>query len=429
MKESAIMEPFVSPPPPPPLLAPTKIILTLEDKETMLKEEILKKWDDLQIYVKYLEQQLEDLSKPLDQKLKLQQQESARKENLLVMRLASKEQEMQELVAQNQELKQAQTPSMNQLQSMLIDPAVNLLFEKMKTELTETKDRLEQAQNDLNAWKFTPDSVTGKKLMAKCRMLIQENQELGMQLSQGRIAQLEAELSLQRKYSEELKASQDEMNEFVIQLDEDMEGMQATICALQQQLKDAKTLNQRLEQENKQLRKATEYTLSTHKNQHFDGSNSIEEKNFGSSHLKNYEKLDVLERNHLNHQAVKLEEDSIERTDPNDKIGSPMSIDRNSEVKLQLDSSTNGCTDLYKDNEISVHLDHSPDDFAHSVNINNESSPRLPKGVTKTSFSITDLLADSTNKESCNTISEVTMEIQKREERNGVLSEADGSAV
>lgn len=58
---------------------------------------------------------------------------------------------------QIQELKQNQAPSTSQLQSMLIDPAVNLLFEKMKTELTETKDRLEQAQNDLSAWKFTPD--------------------------------------------------------------------------------------------------------------------------------------------------------------------------------------------------------------------------------------------------------------------------------
>ena len=52
-------------------------------------------------------------------------------------------------------------------------------------------------------------SVTGKKLMAKCRMLIQENQELGRQLSQGRVAQLEAELALQKKYSDKLKGSQD----------------------------------------------------------------------------------------------------------------------------------------------------------------------------------------------------------------------------
>lgn len=57
-------------------------------------------------------------------------------------------------------------------------------------------------------------SQTGKKLMAKCRMLIQENQELGRQLSQGRIAQLEAELALQKKYSEELKSSQDGKGSF-----------------------------------------------------------------------------------------------------------------------------------------------------------------------------------------------------------------------
>ena len=47
--------------------------------------------------------------------------------------------------------------------------------------------------------------------MAKCRMLIAENQELGKQLSQGRIAKLEAELALQKKYNEELKSSQDGM--------------------------------------------------------------------------------------------------------------------------------------------------------------------------------------------------------------------------
>lgn len=85
-----------------------------------------------------------------------------------------------------------------------------------------------------------PCSQTGKKLMAKCRMLIQENQELGRQLSQGRIAQLEAELALQKKYSEELKSSQDELNDFIIQLDEEVEGMQSTILVLQQQLKETK---------------------------------------------------------------------------------------------------------------------------------------------------------------------------------------------
>ena len=45
--------------------------------------------------------------------------------------------------------------------------------------------------------------------MAKCRSLIQENQELGKQISQGRVAQLEAEIALQRKYNQEIKAAQE----------------------------------------------------------------------------------------------------------------------------------------------------------------------------------------------------------------------------
>lgn len=40
---------------------------------------------------------------------------------------------------------------------MALDPAVNLVFQKMKSELHSTKEQLEQAQSDLSAWKFTPD--------------------------------------------------------------------------------------------------------------------------------------------------------------------------------------------------------------------------------------------------------------------------------
>lgn len=39
--------------------------------------------------------------------------------------------------------------------------------------------KAEEAQNELAAWKFTPDSATGKRLMAKCRQLYQENEDLG----------------------------------------------------------------------------------------------------------------------------------------------------------------------------------------------------------------------------------------------------------
>ena len=61
------------------------------------------------------------------------------------------------LQVQIQELKQAQNPSAAKLRSMLLDPAVNLMFERMKKEVESCKEKLEQAQNDLAAWKFTPD--------------------------------------------------------------------------------------------------------------------------------------------------------------------------------------------------------------------------------------------------------------------------------
>ena len=41
--------------------------------------------------------------------------------------------------------------------STLLDPAVNILIQRMKKELDDPKKKLEDTQNDLNAWKFTPD--------------------------------------------------------------------------------------------------------------------------------------------------------------------------------------------------------------------------------------------------------------------------------
>lgn len=51
-------------------------------------------------------------------------------------------------------------------------------------------------------------SNTGKRLMAKCRLLYQENEELGRMIASGRVAKLEGELALQKSFSEEVKRSQ-----------------------------------------------------------------------------------------------------------------------------------------------------------------------------------------------------------------------------
>ena len=81
---------------------------------------------------------------------------------------------------------------------------------------------------------------SGKRLMAKCRQLLQENEDLGKMISSGRLAKLEGELAMQKNMCEEMKKGQMEMDDFVQELDEDVEGMQSTIFFLQQQLKEAK---------------------------------------------------------------------------------------------------------------------------------------------------------------------------------------------
>lgn len=200
-------------------------------------EKIADKWRQQDKYIDSLEDKIEQLKDQTKSKLESQNQDSTRRENILIMRLASKEQEAHDMIHQIQELKRSLAPSTSNLRTTLLDPCVNLLFQKMQSQIKELQGKLEKAEEELNAWSFTADSVTGKKLMGKCRMLIDENEELGRQLSQGRVAQLQAELALQKSANEEMQRNIDGMTGYVLQLDEEVEGMQATILHLQQQLK------------------------------------------------------------------------------------------------------------------------------------------------------------------------------------------------
>ncbi|KAK1336515.1 hypothetical protein QTO34_002545 [Cnephaeus nilssonii] len=142
---------------------PNKVRLSETDFKVMARDELILRWKQYEAYVQALEGKYRDLYsndvtglREWEEKLKQQQHESARMENILVMPLATKEQEMQERTTQIQYLKQVQQPSASQLRSTMVDPAINLFFLKMKGELEQTKDKLEQAQNELGAWKFTP---------------------------------------------------------------------------------------------------------------------------------------------------------------------------------------------------------------------------------------------------------------------------------
>ena len=59
--------------------------------------------------------------------------------------------------AQLEENRQYQQPSTGQLRSMLLEPTVNVVINKLTKELESTKTRLEESQSELSAWKFTQD--------------------------------------------------------------------------------------------------------------------------------------------------------------------------------------------------------------------------------------------------------------------------------
>jgi len=62
---------------------------------------------------------------------------------------------------------------------------------------------------------------------------------LGKQLSSGTVAMLESKLQLQEKKNAELTSAQADTDAFVLQLDEEVEGMQAKIMSLEAQLNKA----------------------------------------------------------------------------------------------------------------------------------------------------------------------------------------------
>lgn len=149
-------------------LAPQRVKLAKEDADRLSKEDLLAKWAEQESYVDYLEQKAGNWAsekqelvslRESEEKLKQQQVEASRRENVLVMRLTTKEQEMQECAHQIQELKGGAAVGgwTRQLRAALLDPAVNLLFERMKREVDSMRSRLQETQNELSAWKFTPD--------------------------------------------------------------------------------------------------------------------------------------------------------------------------------------------------------------------------------------------------------------------------------
>ena len=159
----------------------------------------------------------------------------------------------------------AADPNVVQLKQLMLDPALNREFVRLRTELEASKMELRAAKVELAASTFSPESELGKKLVAKCRALADENEEMAKgivkgnlnyctisifncsplhiatDLSEGRVHQLETQLAMAREYASEMRAQTLELEEHCTVMDEELEELQMEAFALRKEVADLKS--------------------------------------------------------------------------------------------------------------------------------------------------------------------------------------------
>lgn len=108
-------------------------------------------------------------------------------------------------------------------------------------QVAAAKRKEQEAKDELQASQFQSGSIAGKKLVNKCKELQAENDQLGKDLSEGRVQKLKADCALEKEHSQELRKALDERGEWVEQLMEELDTSQALVLSLQKELEAAKS--------------------------------------------------------------------------------------------------------------------------------------------------------------------------------------------
>lgn len=215
---------------------PSRVILSEDQVMSLERRDLFSQWLKQDEYVDFLERKHSGELKLMQHRLDVAMRNMSRRESTMKCKLSLKDRQIHDYMCQLRGV----SASCSTSSRLLMDPAVNITVQKLQQQLSSTRQSLEQTQSELSAWKFTPDSQTGKLLMAKCRLLYRENEDLGRMICSGKLAKLESELALQKNLTEELESSQSEIDELVQEMDDDLEAMQSTILFLQRQLRESR---------------------------------------------------------------------------------------------------------------------------------------------------------------------------------------------
>ncbi|WVZ18357.1 hypothetical protein V8G54_005679 [Vigna mungo] len=132
---------------------------------------------------------------------------------------------------------------------LLLDPAVHEEFTRLKNLVEEKDKKVKELQDNIAAMNFTPQSKMGKMLMAKCRTLQEENEEIGNQASEGKIHELGMKLALQKTQNSQLRSQFEGLQKHMEGLTNDVERSNETVLMLQDKLEEKDREIQRLKHE------------------------------------------------------------------------------------------------------------------------------------------------------------------------------------
>ncbi|VDO04905.1 unnamed protein product [Rodentolepis nana] len=126
--------------------------------------------------------------------------------------------------------------------SEIVHPALDFIYHKAQELIKSVKSEQQQSYDDLLAWKFTPDSASGRRLMTCFRQLLERNEGLGAINENDSLSKLESETKVQDSCIREcLKTAQD-FNAALLESTVDLDGVQNSLFVLKNKLNKAENL-------------------------------------------------------------------------------------------------------------------------------------------------------------------------------------------
>lgn len=188
---------------------------------------------DTSLVVSYLQ-----TLKSSEESLREQLDKAKKKEAAFIVTFAKREQEIAELKCAVRDLKLQLKPASVQARRLLLDPAIHEEFTRLKNLVEEKEKKVKELQDNVAAVNFTTQSKMGKILMAKCRTLQEENEEIGALASEGKIHELAMKLASQKSQNAELRSQCEGICKYMEGLTNDVERSSEVVILLQQSLEE-----------------------------------------------------------------------------------------------------------------------------------------------------------------------------------------------